>query len=59
MAKPLQIWTADSTSITADTVNFTADGADLINGGGAAIIEPVNHGARNRLAYTVTAQLPN
>lgn len=27
------VWTTDSTSITADTLNFTCDGADLINGG--------------------------
>lgn len=31
--------TADNTVITADTINFTTDGADLINGGGQFIAE--------------------
>ena len=43
------VWTTDSTSITADTLNFTCDGADLINGG--------DSGAKIRtggLSYTVS-----
>lgn len=32
-------WTADSAIVTADTINFTCDGADLINGGGTPLIE--------------------
>jgi hypothetical protein len=32
-------WTADSGIVTADSINFTCDGADLINGGGTPEIE--------------------
>lgn len=57
---PLAVWTADSGVITADTNQFTADGADLINGGGTPIPEkPPNATHFNALAYTNTVQLPN
>lgn len=48
----LQIWTADNTSITADTINFMGDGACLINGGGTDIIEAVPKHNLNALSYT-------
>jgi hypothetical protein len=57
---PLAVWTADNTVIKADNTGFTADGADLINGGGTPIAEyqpPRKH--FNALAYTNTVQLPN
>lgn len=57
--KPLAVWTADNTAITADSNQFTADGADLINGGGTPINENAPRGTFNRLAYTNTVQLPN
>jgi hypothetical protein len=34
---PLAFPTADNTVITADTINFTADGACLINGGAVGL----------------------
>ena len=60
----LQIWTADSTTITADTINFTADGACLNNGGGTAIREagrfPNPRGVDfNKLGYLVQTQNPS
>lgn len=54
---PLAIWTADNTVIRADSVFFTGDGQNLINGGGIAIIEaptPEN----NSLSVTVAGILP-
>ena len=33
-------WTADATKVTADSINFTCDGADLINGGGTDVANP-------------------
>lgn len=35
----ISAWTADSAIVTADSINFTCDGADLINGGGYAEAE--------------------
>jgi hypothetical protein len=55
----LQIWTADSTNITADTVNFLGDGACTVNGGGTAIPEAVKGHAFNKISYGVINQLPN
>jgi len=55
----LQIWTADSTTITADTINFTADGACLNNGGGTSIIEAPPKRAFNKLGYLVQTQNPS
>lgn len=55
----LQIWTADSTNITADTINFTADGACLVNGGGTPIPEAVKGKQFNKVSYAVINQLPN
>ena len=37
-------WTADATHVTADSVSFTCDGADLINGGGTDIPQPPSKG---------------
>lgn len=51
----LAVWTADNIVITADTINFTADGACLINGGGTDIIEAPPTGPTgnfNALSYT-------
>lgn len=56
---PLQIWTADSTSITADTINFTADGACLNNGGGTAIAEAPKGKNFNANGYLRQTQNPN
>lgn len=55
----LQIWTADSTNITCDTINFTADGACLVNGGGTAIAEARKGQQFNKVSYGVINQLPN
>ena len=55
----LQIWTADSTNITADTINFTADGACLINGGGTAIQEAPGNANFNKVTHTRVNQTPN
>lgn len=55
---PLQIWTADSTNILCSSINFTADGATLNNGGGTAIIEaPLQE--FNSLSYLRQTQNPN
>lgn len=54
---PLAIWTADNTPIKADTVFFTADGQNLINGGGIAIFEAPNQ-ENNSLSVTVAGILP-
>lgn len=48
----LQIPTADNTYITVDTTDFTADGANLINGGGTDIREAPRQGNFNALTYT-------
>lgn len=48
--------TADNTVIRASTNYFTADGADLINGGGASI--PEHPQAKGGLAYSVSEPLP-
>lgn len=55
----LQIWTADSTNITIDTINFLGDGACTVNGGGTAIPEAVKGQPFNRISYGVINQLPN
>jgi hypothetical protein len=46
----LSVWTADATSITCDSIFFTWDGADLINGGASGT--PQN--AKNQISYTVS-----
>jgi hypothetical protein len=51
----LQFPTADNTNGTADTTYFTADGADLINGGATPIPQQTK---KNPLSYTVSANLP-
>jgi hypothetical protein len=51
----ISVWTADATSITADTVAFTCDGADLINGGGVQNRENASR-THARPAYTVSSQ---
>jgi hypothetical protein len=51
------VWTTDATKITADTINFTADGADLINGGGTPIDEKPGTSAQGGLAYNVSQYL--
>lgn len=54
----LALWTADTTVITTDTLYFTADGANLINGGGTDIREAPPTGNFNKLSYTVSAVIP-
>jgi putative Ig domain-containing protein len=45
-------WTADATHVTADSVSFTCDGADLINGGGTDSPQPPSKGpAINKSQY--------
>ena len=44
------VWTTDSTAITADSVSFTCDGADLINGGSSGSVPQKGGG----IAYTVS-----
>jgi hypothetical protein len=46
----VSVWTTDSTVITADSLNYTADGADLINGGSSGA-SPQKKGG---IAYTVS-----
>jgi hypothetical protein len=53
---PLHIPTADNTLIHASTNYFTADGACLVNGGGAAL--PENPAEPHQPAYSITEQLP-
>lgn len=55
----LQIWTADSTNITCDTINFLGDGACTVNGGGTAIMEAQAGQNFNKASYGVINQLPN
>jgi hypothetical protein len=50
-------WTADSGQVTADSINFTCDGADLVNNGGIAISENETGPHTNRLAYSASAPL--
>ena len=56
---PLQIWTADTTTILCSSTNFTADGATLNNGGGTSIIEAPPKKAFNKLGYLVQTQNPS
>ena len=50
--------TADNTNITCDTINFTADGANLANGGGTEISEkPKQQQEYGGLAVTSSAYL--
>lgn len=58
LTTPLQFPTADNTHITIDSVDFTADGANLINGGGTDIREAPPAGNFNKLSYTVSALIP-
>jgi hypothetical protein len=44
-------WTADSSLVTFDSINFTCDGADLVNGGGTSI--PRNHRISNTAAIPI------
>jgi hypothetical protein len=53
---PLAVPTADNTVILASTNYFTADGACLVNGGGAAI--PSNPENPHAPADSITEQLP-
>jgi hypothetical protein len=56
----LQIWTADTTTILCSSINFTADGACLNNGGGTAIAEAPGGGADfNALSYLTQTQNPS
>lgn len=48
----LQVPTFDNLQITWDTINFTCDGACLINGGGTDIREAPAKGNFNALTYT-------
>jgi len=50
-------WTADSGQVTADSINFTCDGADLVNNGGVAISENETGPHTNRLAYSTSVPL--
>jgi hypothetical protein len=50
-------WTADSALVTADSINFTCDGADLINNGGVPIFEILPGQSSNRLAYSISVPL--
>ncbi len=52
--QPLAFPTADNTVITADTINFRADGACLINGGST----PLPPGQRPNMRLTVNTDLP-
>jgi hypothetical protein len=46
----VSVWTTDSTQVTADSICFTADGADLVNGGSSGA-SPQKSGG---IAYTVS-----
>lgn len=48
----LQVPTFDNTIITFDTINFTFDGACLVNGGGTDISEALAGHNFNALSYT-------
>jgi hypothetical protein len=50
-------WTADSALVTADSINFTCDGSDLINNGGVPIHELVAGQSSNKLAYSIGVPL--
>ena len=50
-------WTADSAQVTADSINFTCDGADLVNNGGVDIREDKSGKTSNKLAYSSSVPL--
>jgi hypothetical protein len=50
-------WTADSSQVTADSINFTCDGADLVNNGGVDIRENKSGQTSNKLAYSTSVPL--
>jgi hypothetical protein len=50
--------TADSIFITADTTDWLADGATLINGGGVGLPENTPKTAHHKLAVRTTEQVP-
>jgi hypothetical protein len=50
-------WTADSSQVTADSINFTCDGADLVNNGGVDIRENKSGKTSNKLAYSTSVPL--
>lgn len=50
---PLAIPTADNTVISVDTIDFTADGSCLVNGGATDIREAPPGKSFNALGYTV------
>src|SRR5271156_5370633 len=50
-------WTADSSQVTADSINFTCDGADLVNNGGTDIRENKGGKTSNKLAYSTSVPL--
>lgn len=51
---PLAFPTVDNTVILASSINFTADGANLINGGATAIIEAPKGQNFNKLSITTS-----
>jgi hypothetical protein len=55
LGKTTEWWTADTTLIRADSLYFTADGADIVNGGGISIPEAPPGKSFNKPAYTVSA----
>ena len=58
MTTPLAIPTADNTLITADSTDWTADDACLINGGGIGLPQNTPRGPRHKLALHTTQQVP-
>lgn len=57
MTTPLAVPTADNTVIRASTINFTCDGACLINGGGIEIPEAPPKQNFNKLSANITQPL--
>ena len=58
MTTPLAIPTADNLLITADSTDWTADGACLINGGGAAIPDNITFPPGKQIAFSLSQQVP-
>jgi hypothetical protein len=50
-------YTADSNQVTADSINYSCDGADLSNNGAVDIPETPPGQSSNRLAYSVSVPL--